>query len=378
MRSKLFLLAVALCLALLSAVVISASTLPLEEADLLTYSDPYEVRRGAAGDVYVSDAGVGIWHVSPSGVYTLYRVSADVVDARPDAAGDIWYTDAANLVGRLNVDEPTPTRTEWVLEESVGIWGLDFDAAGRVWITQESGPDLYRLDPASTELCTYTLSAWSTYVLHQDGDLWVADWGADKIRHLEPSSGQLQSWAIPWTGARPLGLAGDGAGGLWWADRGLEALVLLEPALNRMTRYDLPLGTRPRMVEVRDGKVWYTEWTLNVPGTMGSLDPAVAVGTAATVLPVDTTVTPHCTTLGSGTTTPVAAVDPGTLTWSSESLQPTLEQDGWTVYELAAGSRPYGLAGAGSYLWASDRGRDKLVRFQPAAKTYVFLPIVLR
>ena len=365
MRSKLFLLAVALCLVLLAAVVINASSLSLEEADLFAYSNPYEIRSGAAGDVYVSDAGVGVWHVSASGDYTLYRVFADVVDARPDATGDIWYTDAANLVGRLDVDEPTPTRTEWVLDWTFGLWGLDFDAGGRVWLVQESGPDLYSLNPDTTELCTYTVSAWSTYVLYQDGDLWTADWGADQIRHLDPGSEQVTSWAIPWSGARPLGLADDGAGGLWWADRGLVALIRLEPTENRMTRYDLPLGTLPRMVEVRDGKVWYTEWTLNVPGTVGVLDPAIAMGTEATVTPVETAVTPECADLGPGTTTEVAAVETGSLTWSSDSLAPTWDQDGWAIYELAVGSRPYGLASSGSYAWASDRGRDKLVRLQP-------------
>jgi streptogramin lyase len=376
MRSKLFSLAAALCLALLSAVVISASSLTLEEADLFPYSDPYEVRRGAAGDVYLSDAGVGVWRVSPSGDYVLYRVAADVVDARPDAAGDIWYTDAANVVGRLSVDEPTPTRTEWVLEAAVGLWGLDFDSAGRVWITQESGSDLYRLDPVSTELCSYTVGAWSTYVLHQDGDLWVADWGADRIRRIDPD-GQVTWWAIPWSGARPQGLADDGVGGLWVADRGLAALVRLEPAENRMTRYDLPLGTLPRSAEVRDGKVWYTEWTLNVPGTVGVLKPAVAASTGAIVAPVDAPVTPQCAVLGPGTTMPLAAVETGTLTWVSDDLQPTLDQDGWTIYELANGSRPYSLASAGDYLWASDRGRDKLVRLQPG-ESYLFLPLILR
>ena len=96
MRSKPFLLAVGLSLALLSVAAIGASTLSLEEADLYAYSDPYEVYRGADGDVIVSDAGVGIWHVSATGVYTTYLLSADVLGARPDTGGDIWFMRDAN------------------------------------------------------------------------------------------------------------------------------------------------------------------------------------------------------------------------------------------------------------------------------------------
>jgi streptogramin lyase len=343
---------------------ISASTLSLEEADLYPYSSPYELHRGTAGDVYLSDAGVGVWHVSASGAYTTYQLFADALDARPDGAGDIWYTDAANVVGRLNVDEPTPTRTEWVLGGTYGLWGLTIDGAGRVWITQEAGPDLYRFNPATTEWCTYTLEAWSTYVVYQDGALWVANWGADRIRRVDPA-GQVRSWSIPWSGARPLGLVADAAGSLWWADRGLGALVRLEPAVDRMTRYDLPLGTDPRIAEVRADRVWYTEWTAGVSGTVGVLDPAVATGISTTVGPVDTTVTPQCDVLGPGTTTAVPDVVLGSLSWVSDTLLPALDQDGWVIYELAAAARPYGIAASGDYVWVADRGRKKLVRLQP-------------
>jgi streptogramin lyase len=365
MRSKLLLLTVGLSLALLSAAVIRASSLILEEADLYSYSDPYEVNRGANGDVYVSDAGVGVWRVAASGAYTLYRVFADVLDAQPDAEGDIWYTDGADVVARLNVDDPSPTRTEWVLEGAYGLWGLTFDEAGRVWVTQEAGPNLYRFDPSTTELCTYSLEAWSTYVLHQNGDVWLADWGADQIRRLS-ASGQVTSWSIPWTGARPLGLAPDGAGGLWWADRGLAALVRLEPGANRMTRYDLPQGTRPQIADVRADQVWYSERTPGETGTVGVLDPAVGTGISVTVVPVSTSVAPECGDLGSGTTTEVPVVEVGTLDWVSDTQGTVLEQDGWTIYELPDGSWPYGLTDGGDTIWMADRARRKLARLEPS------------
>jgi streptogramin lyase len=362
MRLQPICLALGLGLAMLSVVVIGASTLTLEEADLYAYSDPYDVYRGANGDVVVSDAGVGIWHVSATGVYTTYLLSADVLGARPDADGDIWYTNGADVLARLDFGAIPPTTTEWVLGEEVsGLWGLTF-AEGRVWAAQELGTDLYSFDPATTQLCIYDLGANSTYLLYEDGHIWLANWGADHIRRLDPS-GQVTSWSIPWTGARPTGLVADGAGAVWWADTGLAALVRLEPDTNRMTRYDLPLGTRPRIAEFRASKIWYTEWTMNQPGTVGVLDPAVTTGDGSeAAIPVSTSVTPTCASLGAGTTALVPDLDTGTLDWTSGTLTATLEQDGWTVYELAAGSRPYGLASAGDYLWVADGGRDRLAR----------------
>jgi hypothetical protein len=171
----------------------------------------------------------------------------------------------------------------------------------------------------------------------------------------------------------PLGLAVDGAGRLWWADAGLQALASLDPVTDQMTRYDLPYGTTPQHVYLRDGNVWYTEGDA---GTFGVLDPSVASGITTTLVSDSETVTPTCTTLGPTGPTSLSPIT-GTLSWADNSMGLLLDSDGWTVYDLPDGAAPYDLTESGGQWWLSDVGRGRLVR-TGSPRSYVFLPMIVQ
>jgi len=138
---------------------------------------------------------------------------------------------------------------------------------------------IYSFDISATELCTYTLplddikagSSQSFYILADQGKLWIANRGNQRIYRLDSSDNQATFWQIPDPAARPVGIALDGQGGLWWADEGLGALARLDlnTTPNQMIRYDLPNPAKPNMILVQDNAVWYTAAANGSPGYLG-------------------------------------------------------------------------------------------------------------
>lgn len=380
MQLKLVVLAVSIAAApMLAAAAIAAGAADMAgyEADLTSDGTVYEVNRGADGQLYISDYDAQeIWRVDPaSGAYTLYQGVGSVVDARQDGAGNIWWTDAATGFGTLSMT--TNVMTTWILTGTESLSGVAFDDAGHVWLSEwfGSGSKIHRFNPATQELCAYAVpgSSYSDYLLHDSGYLWLINWFNDRVVRFDPATREVLRWNIGTPSASPQGLALDGNGHLWWADSS-DGLSRLDPANNQRTRYALPdgAGSAVEMVELRDGRVWYTE---SVSGTVGALDPVAANGITSTLATSSGTATATCRTLQAAATAPATALT-GTLSWASASLPLIVDAEGWTVYQLPAGASPYGIAASSGSLWVTDQGRQKLVRFTPAYKIY--LPAVLK
>jgi streptogramin lyase len=356
-------------MALLMAVVVGAGSLVVEEADLSSSGEVYEIDRDAQSTLFISDSGAReVWRVDATGAYTIYTNPSTVVDAQPDSDGNIWWTDGATYFGRIDV--PTHTVTTWEVGLFQNLGGLALDDQDRVWLTQAFGPNLYRFDPdlAAGQLCTYTLpdGGYSDYILYNEGTVWLASWGDPRILRLDTAAAteQLTYWQIAEADSRPKGMALDPLGHLWWADFGLSALGRLEPSLDRLTIYALPVGTRPQMVTTNGNQVWYTEFSGGSPGTVGQLDPAVAQGLTVTLLVDTATVTPLCGDLTPLDAQPVT-VSSGQLDWVAGTAVPVVDDDGWTVYQQGPGYKPYGIAASSGYLWTAvqESQSQKLLRY---------------
>lgn len=382
MRNVAMLLTVGLALALALVVSVSVSGMEAEEADLP--GTTYEINRGMGGDIFVSNYGAGeIWHIATSGTYTVYEEVWDVRDAKPDAAGDIWFTNYAQSFGRVDVSSQTVVT--WTLPGAQNLGSLAFDDGGNVWLSQWFGADVYRFDPVSTQVCTYTLplGAYSEYIVHDGGYLWLANWFQDLVYRLDGVNNQYVYWEIEGTSVWPLGLGVDTDGGLWWADTGLDLLARLDPATDVMTAYDPPEGTEPQMLAVRPEGVWYTEYTGGVGGTFGLLRPDDAAGASTGLVKTGPNgIVPVCSTEGLGPGGESAAVTrTGSLSWVTEEYLPVVDANGWTIYQVPtgpAGDGPYGITDSGRFLWIGDRGREKLIRFATSKEYRIFLPVVLK
>jgi streptogramin lyase len=364
MRVKPRTVALGISLGLLWIIVVTAGTLTLEEAELTSYGQVYEINRGADGSLYLSDSGAEeIWQINASGTYTVFDAKYTVVDAKPDGQGDIWWTDGTTAFGRVEVS--TNEVTSWQVPEGRNLGGLAFDGQGKIWMTEwiGYGSKLYSFDATATELCTYTLpfGSYSQYVLYDAGRLWLGHAGLGRIYRVDPSAGQAVWWPIS-SESNPRDLALDDQGNLWWADQGLHALARLEPNTSRVTTYTLPLGTTPQMIEMEGGRVWYTE---SVSETFGLLDPVIASGTTTTPTLQVSSVTSTCATLDAGAVTAVTA-GLGSLEWLSGSASSVAPVEGWQIYEFSSQALPYGIASGNGHMWIGDRYNQKLLRFSPS------------
>jgi streptogramin lyase len=337
--------------------------------DLTTGGAAYEVNPDAEGNLWVSVYEADeIWQVDwAGGTYTIYHDLAGAGDGKRGTAGHVWWTGYDDgWLGRLSVDSGTVTT--WTIPGAEYPWGIAFDDAGRVWVTDDGGPRVYRFDPATTEVCTYTYDGgYSDYVVFDSGALWLGDPEEYQLVRLDPVANQFTRWGLP--GAEPVGLAVDEAGHLWWADDGLGALGRLDPANNVVTTYTLPFGGSPTMIAPDGARVWYAEV---LSDSFGFLRPAAANGISATVVPTPTSVVSTCVSLGTGTTS-AAVTSSGTITWTAGSATPAVDGGGWRVYELPSGAYPWGIA-VDNGIWIVDQDRDKLILFA----IEVYLPFVAR
>jgi streptogramin lyase len=391
MRYLVLFLAVVTAILMTGAVLAGANSLSLQETSLASFGEVYEVNLGANGLLYVSDyEAKQIWCFDPANLTaSKYQLAINVSDARPDNAGNIWFTDGGPTFARLN---PNTNQAEsWDVPVTHNLQGLAFDLAGKLWMTEwiNFESKIYRFDVNSTQLCTYTLpldathdgSSQSNYILADQNKLWIANRGEQRIYRIDPSLNQATWWQIPSSASRPVGIALDGQGNLWWADEGLNALASLNPNTSIMIRYNLPHAAAPKMLALNSGLVWYTASAIGTPGYLGALTPGQATGVTLPPLTTQTySTTQECSpSWGAGTPLFVSASTPA-VTWSTAAITPTLNTGGWEVHQMPNGSLPYGISLENQNLWISDQGRQKLMRLplKSLVANKIFLPFVRR
>ncbi|MEA3336586.1 MAG: hypothetical protein U9R25_11795 [Chloroflexota bacterium] len=374
----------ATCLLLVALLAtVAAADLSVQEANLTPGGLVYEVNRGPADMLYLSDPiSREIWRVDPaSGAYTVYQ-GITPQDARADASGNIWWTDGAEIFGRINTQ--TGARTTWAAGTAgnVNLWGVAIDDSNNVWFSEWFGSSskLFRFNRLTGELCSFSPSGGtSSYYLVVDGSqVWLGSWAGDKVMRLDAATNRLRTWQLEGD-SNPAGMLLDDSGNLWWADApagvprrpslpqpvlpkattAVGTLARLEPGLNRLTSYSLPAGTNPQWVALEGSTVWYTESSSGT-GTVGNLNPAEASGTVSTLPASDQTLTPSCSTPSGSSGT--ATTRSGTLAYTPGTWSTIVNSGGWTVYQMPGGASPFGLASSMGIQWIGDQGRQKLAK----------------
>lgn len=343
----------------------------VQEMDLNPAGEAYELNLDSQGMLWISDYGAGeIWRINPpTGNYTIFEVGGSPSDARSDGAGLVWWVDFnSNQLGRLSVADGEASI--WEIPGTTSLYGTGLGADGNIWVTDASGPYLYRLAPASSTLCTYTLplDGLSSYLVVAGSQIWLGDWLNSQIDRLDTASEAFTWWELP-AGSYPAGMALDGNGNLWWADYDLGELARLEPGANRLITYTQSVVVHPVMISLAGEQVWYTDQSQSV----GMLDPHLDPGTVITVPLNSEPAVPACTPQIPPTTNTVT-VTIGQVTWSAATYTTLLDQNGWQVFQLPAGSSPWGIAAEDS-VWIVDTGRQVLARI---GEHRVYLPLILR
>jgi len=213
-----------------------------------------------AGDV---DIEIVEWTVP-----TLGQRSRDPAEA-PD--GSIWWTGMwASLAGRL--DPETGVMEEYRLPPSSRPHTIVPDEHGNIWYTGNSNATIGRLNPATGEITEFKTEARDPHsaVFHPNGNLYFTAQGAAKLGRLNPHTGVIDEID---TEPRPYGIKVDQQGTVWVAYNGTNKIGAMNPDTLEVKYYEVPdQRTRVRRLDLdSEGMVWFVNSTM---GKIGRLNPA--------------------------------------------------------------------------------------------------------
>lgn len=199
---------------------------------------------------------------------TLGQRSRDPIEA-PD--GSIWWTGMwASLVGQL--DPVTGSMKEYPLPPEARPHSIVPDENGFIWYTGNSNGTIGKLDPATGDITEYPTEAGDphTAVFHPNGNLYFTSQRAAMLGKLNPVTGELKE--IP-TEPRPYGIIVAQDGTVWIAYNGTNKLGAMEPESMKVQYYTVSdPGTRIRRLGIDSkGIIWFVN---SSKGRIGRLDPA--------------------------------------------------------------------------------------------------------
>ena len=201
-------------------------------------------------------------------VPTLGQRSRDPAEA-PDGA--IWWTGMwASLAGRL--DPETGIMEEYLLPRSARPHTIVPDSEGNIWYTGNSNASIGRLNPKSGEITEYKTEARDPHsaTFHPNGNLYFTAQGAAMLGRLNPITGELLEVD---TEPRPYGIQVAEDGTVWVAYNGTNKLGAVNPDTMEIRYYEVPdERTRIRRLSLdSEGMVWFVNSTM---GKLGRLNPA--------------------------------------------------------------------------------------------------------
>ncbi len=348
-------------LALLAFTARVQADLGAAEAPLNPEGGAFEINRDDQGWLWISDFDAEqVWGLDPqSGDYEIYDTSSlggSPSDARHDGTSLWWADGNGGTLGRISTQDGS--YTNWQVPGEVRFYGTALDGEGRFWALEHLRPYLYRLDSAAGQLCSYTLpeGGVSSYMVMDAVSVWLGDYHNGRILRLFFEDNHLDWWTLP-TGSDPFGMGLDLDGSLWYADSNLHSLAYLDPDTGQLSSYALPYGDQPVMLTVQVGRVWYSQpWG----GTLGVLYPEIAAAEVSTPTTGSTTLAPDCAAIepvASGSLT----IKVGSLAWSNTTYPTVVDSSGWQVFDLPEDALPWGLAASDS-VWMVDSERRVLAR----------------
>ena len=185
---------------------------------------------------------------------------------------DVFFTDAANKIGKL--DPSTNTVTEWAIPTLNSIpRSIEVDSSGNVFFTQSDPNMIGRLVPSTNTFTEWTLPANGTpYRLTFDhfDNIFFTEQG--KIGRLVPSTGTFTEWTLL-SETNPMGIVVDASGNVFIAERSYSRIGMLVPSetLSTFTEYYLPAFATPiDMMIDSSGKIFFTEDN-GIPSKIGRL-----------------------------------------------------------------------------------------------------------
>ncbi|HTV73736.1 MAG TPA: hypothetical protein VME66_08545 [Candidatus Acidoferrales bacterium] len=266
---------------------------------------------------------------------------------------------------------PLPTITPYVS----GEYAIPTAASKPAGITTTS-TSLYFTEEAANKVAVLTQSATFveyplpeagseplSLVLAQDGEIWLTEFGGDRIAQFNTATGQFTECTLPQEGGKtptPWGIAAGGDGNLWVTDPATNGIWQVQPGCGSFAFFPLATAAAdPTSITVGpDNALWFVETSAN---KIGRIPTTAAAGTSPAEYPV--------TTANAGLGVIIAG--PDNALWYTETKADKLGRmltTGQPTPEVAltgVGS-PYGLvAGVDGNFYIGDQTKSTIVQYNP-------------
>ena len=226
-------------------------------------------------------------------VYALPRPSIQPHDVVVDSSGTAWFSEFGDdYLGRL--DPRTGKVREFAIptmrpKEPRGSLDLEFDEQGNLWIARMNQGGIAEFDEATGKFRTYEVpKAFRTVTTQQpmvapehweaDGKVWMSDESIPGLYRVDIRTGKWQVW-------KPYGVMKGGGGGeyafgrphsvygvytdehnnAYFCDFSGENIGEIDAKTGKVTLYPTPTPhSRPRRGEMdSQGRLWFAEWRAN-------------------------------------------------------------------------------------------------------------------
>jgi streptogramin lyase len=209
-------------------------------------------------------------------VYELVNHHAEPHDVAVDPKGNAWVAERAGKLGRLDaktlefVEINTPAGPAAPDRQSLG--NPQIGADGVMWVPDGPNGRWLSYDTNSAKFVSY---AWprghgnaggNSMALHPDGTIWATGGNAE-ARQLNPNTGEFKFYAVPNAksrqppGAYGLTVAGDGS--VWFAEDEADQMARVDPATGKVEEYKIPYEGHAyprRMGADANGDLWVGLW----------------------------------------------------------------------------------------------------------------------
>lgn len=248
---------------------------------------PFLLSRGPDGAIWFSDFEYvaqpppgRIWRIDPeTGAFTMF----DMPDPKGgpamiafDAEGLPWVTEmVSGKVGRLKDGrlEELELAPGGRPERALPV-GIVFDQDGRLWVAESGSNRIVAYDPdGKSTVYQVPEGFWSPTDIKfgPDGLLWTGGHGTSEVASLDPRTGEFAVYPLRKPDdptvpvSRPQGIDIDAKGQIWAAEHEGDRIARVIPSENLVVEYPLEkLGYQhpwPQWLSVDPaGNVWYASW----------------------------------------------------------------------------------------------------------------------
>jgi virginiamycin B lyase len=244
----------------------------------------------AKGHLWVPDGSNFRWldYDTNTGKFSSYDWPKDV---RADAGGNsmlihpngsIWET-SGNQVRMLNTstkefrffDPPSYLATQ----NPTGAYGLTVAGDGSVWWAEDIGDRMSRIDPATGKVEEFKIPydgyAYPRRMSHDArGDIWVGLWNAGLLMKVDYETKQMSFFAPPTETNGAYSVTVDRKNNLIWvSEQQADKIARFNPKTGEWVEFPLPDSeSDPRRIEIdptNPNRIW---WSGNLSGRMGFVE----------------------------------------------------------------------------------------------------------